>query len=86
MTSAHHTTLVVYGKTDCSQCTELLELLANTATDVTYLTLDIDYTREELMNIKPANVRTFPVSFIFDGENYTYISNADIPSLINKLD
>ena len=73
--------LVIYGKTDCPQCDSLLNRLGND--NYTYLTLGIDFTREELMNIKPSNVRTFPVSFIKENDILTYINNADIS--INTL-
>lgn len=73
--------LVIYGKTDCPQCDSLLNRLGNHS--YTYLTLDLDFTREELMNIKPSNVRTFPVSFIKENDILAYINNADIS--INTL-
>ena len=73
--------LVIYGKADCSQCDSLLTRLGND--NYTYLTLDLDFTREELMNIKPSNVRTFPVSFIKENDILAYINNADIS--INTL-
>lgn len=68
--------LVIYGKTDCPQCDSLLNRLKSVP--FKYLTLGIDFTREELMDIKPTNVRTFPVSFIKENDTLTYIKNEDI--------
>lgn len=73
--------LVIYGKTDCPQCDSLLNRLKNVP--FKYLTLGIDFTREELMDIKPANVRTFPVSFIKENDTLTYIKNEDIDIYIS---
>ena len=73
--------LVIYGKTDCPQCDALLARLNET--ELTYLTLDVDFTREDLMDIKPLNVRTFPVSFIKENDILTYIKNEDIDSYIS---
>ena len=72
--------LVIYGKTDCPQCDNLLNKLGDT--HLTYLTLDVHFTREELMYIKPPNVRTFPVSFIKENDVLTYIKNEDIDTSI----
>lgn len=68
--------LVIYGKTDCPQCDSLLSKLGTKK--FKYLTLGADFTREDLMEVKPANVRTFPVSFIKDNDTLTYIKNEDI--------
>ncbi len=68
--------LVIYGKNDCPQCDALKLQLSNI--DYTYLTLDVDFTREELVEIKPPQVRTFPVSFIKENDTLTYIKNEDI--------
>lgn len=73
--------LVIYGKPDCPQCDALLTRLNKT--ELTYLTLDVDFTREDLMDIKPPNVRTFPVSFIKENDTLTYIKNEDIDSYIS---
>lgn len=74
--------LVIYSKTDCSQCEELMNRLDSTNVNYTYLTLGESYDREELMEIKPANVRTFPVSFIKENNVLTYIKNEDISNNI----
>lgn len=70
--------LVIYSKTDCSQCEELMHRLDSTNVNYTYLTLGESYDREELMEIKPPSVRTFPVSFIKENDTLTYIKNEDI--------
>ena len=76
--------LIIYGKTDCSQCIELKHTLDSKGLDYTYLILDEDFSRDDLVKIKPANVRTFPVSFIKENDKLTYIKNADIS--INTLE
>lgn len=73
--------LVIYGKADCPQCDALLVRLNET--ELTYLTLGVHFTREDLMDIKPANVRTFPVSFIKENDMLTYIKNEDIDIYIS---
>ena len=70
--------LIIYGKTDCSQCIELKHTLDSKGLVYTYLILDEDFSRDELVKIKPANVRTFPVSFIKENDKLTYIKNTDI--------
>lgn len=70
--------LIIYGKSECPQCDTLLHKLNEFELDFTYLTLDLNYKREELMDIKPVSVRTFPVSFIKYNGDITYIKNDDI--------
>ncbi|QGZ16223.1 glutaredoxin [Erwinia phage Hena1] len=56
----------VYGKDNCPFCTAAKGLLMSKALPFTYLTLGVDYTREELIEkCAPAIPRTVPQ--IFDG-------------------
>ena len=68
--------LVIYGKEDCPQCDALL--LRLNKTKLRYLKLGVHFTRKDLMDVKPPNVRTFPVSFIKENGTLTYIKNEDI--------
>ena len=81
--------LVIYGKEDCPQCDSLKLRLTNDNIPFTYLVLNKDFSTKELMEIKPLDVRTFPVSFIkyehwhWKDVVLDYIKNADIS--INSL-
>lgn len=72
--------LVVYGKPDCSQCVELVQKLKADAIPYEYKTLGEDFTREDLVEIKPPQVRTFPVPFIVDEDDniVRYIKPQDV--------
>ena len=50
---------IVYGKRDCIYCTKAKELLTSMNYEFDYLTLDIDYTREELKELVP-DAKTVP--------------------------
>ena len=68
--------LVIYGKTDCSQCDSLLTRLGND--NYTYLTLGIDFTREELMNIAETQEgleKLYNEAKKIDNENYVSTIN-----------
>lgn len=57
---------LVYGKENCPFCTAAKDLLTAKALPFTYLTLGVDYTREELIDkCAPVIPRTVPQ--IFDG-------------------
>lgn len=73
--------LVIYGKEDCGQCTALVNRLKSDDIPYTYLKLDEDYDMKDLMTIKPAAVRQFPMPFIVDEEDGTthrYIKPDDV--------
>lgn len=69
--------IYVYGKDNCSKCDTLQMTLKSREIDYTYLKLDEDFTREELMKIKPSHVREFPVMF---DENGNYL--AEVPQTV----
>lgn len=73
--------LVIYGKDSCSRCDQLKAKLSSDGIPYTYLKLDIDYSMEDLMKIKPATVRSFPLPFMVDEEDGTthrYIKPDDV--------
>lgn len=72
--------VVVYGKEDCPKCNEVVTALENTKNPITfeYLKMGVDFTRDEIMEKKPPRVREFPVCFIGNDSNESYISNNDL--------
>lgn len=72
--------VLVYGKENCPKCTEVINALENTKEPITfeYLKMGKDFTRDEIMEIKPPHVREFPVCLFNDGYGKTYISNQDL--------
>ena len=85
--------LVIYGKSDCAQCDSLKMRLTSEDIPYTYLLLNTDYGTKELMEIKPLDVRTFPVPFIkrYEDGDYQFdyikpedinVMNEDIASLV----
>ena len=74
--------LIIYGKPGCSQCDSLKFRLDSENIPYTYLMLNVDYGIKDLMEIKPDDVRTFPVSFIenkvHDDIEMIYIKNDKI--------
>ena len=53
----------IYGKPSCPFCTQAKQLAEQQGLDHVYLTLDVDYTREDLMQLVP-NARTVPQIFV----------------------
>lgn len=70
--------VVIYGKDQCPKCTSLKQLLDNRGIPYTYLTLNVDYGTKDLMEIKPLDVKSFPVSFIVCNDESIYIENSEI--------
>ena len=76
--------LVIYGKPGCPQCDSLKLRLDSEKIPYTYLVLNVDYGIKDLMEIKPVDVRTFPVSFVkyehwhWKTIEYDYIKNDEI--------
>ena len=52
--------LVIYSKDNCQQCDSAKLLCQMKGIDYVVKTLDVDYTREDLMHISP-KARSFPV-------------------------
>lgn len=52
--------LTIYSKEKCSQCDSAKLLCQMKGVDYVVKTLDVDYTRDELMHISP-KARSFPV-------------------------
>ena len=52
--------LVIYSKDNCQQCDSAKLLCQMKGVDYVVKTLDVDYTRDELMHISP-KARSFPV-------------------------
>ena len=52
--------LVIYSKDNCQQCDSAKLLCQMKGIDYVVKTLDVDYTREDLMRISP-KARSFPV-------------------------
>ena len=52
--------LVIYSKEKCQQCDSAKLLCQMKGVDYVVKTLDVDYTRDELMHISP-KARSFPV-------------------------
>lgn len=68
---------VVYGKEDCPFCEQTKALLTTKGLKFDYLTLGVDYDRDDLFNIAP-NARTVPQIWLVGGtdeveETWTYI-------------
>lgn len=63
---------IIYGKESCPHCVSAVELLKASGIDFTYKKMEVDYTKEELLDIlAPFNVipRTVPqIVFDNDGE------------------
>ena len=80
----------VYGKPDCPQCEQVKMMLDISGTPYKYLTLDVDFTREELFEQFPT-ARTFPQvkdgDFIIGGigEFKTYHEDTHSGSTEGKL-
>ena len=76
--------LIIYGKDNCPQCNTLKLRLAHDEIPYTYLNLNTDYGIKDLMEIKPIDVKSFPVSFIKETHwhwgtvTMTHINNEDI--------
>lgn len=70
--------LVIYGKDNCSQCDQLKAKLTSDDIPYTYLKLDVDYSMQDLMQIKPAAVRQFPMPFMVDSTTHRYIKPDDV--------
>jgi glutaredoxin 3 len=49
----------IYGKTNCPQCEEVKTMLDMNSMDYKYYTLDVDFSRDELLEHFPS-ARTFP--------------------------
>ena len=60
--------IVIYGKTNCSNCEMLRDILKNTKHK--YLTYGVDFTTKELKELYP-DVKQYPVINYF-GEVYTF--------------
>ena len=61
--------LVIYAKDNCQQCDSAKLLCQMKGVDYVVKTLDVDYTRDELMHISP-KARSFPVIVVkvkYDG-------------------
>ena len=61
--------LVIYSKDNCQQCDSAKLLCQMKGVDYVVKTLDVDYTRDELMHISP-KARSFPVIVVkvkYDG-------------------
>ncbi len=52
--------LIIYSKDNCQQCDSAKLLCQMKGVDYVVKTLDVDYTRDELMHISP-KARSFPV-------------------------
>ena len=52
--------LVIYSKDNCQQCDSAKLLCQMKGVDYVVKTLDVDYTRDELMHISP-KARSFPI-------------------------
>lgn len=52
--------LTIFSKENCQQCDSAKLLCQMKGVDYVVKTLDVDYTRDELMHISP-NARSFPV-------------------------
>ena len=52
--------LVIYSKDNCQQCDSAKLLCQMKGVDYVVKTLDIDYTRDELMHVSP-KARSFPI-------------------------
>lgn len=57
---------VIYGKENCPFCERAKALLTQKGLEFTYLTLGVDYTREELLEMAP-DARTVPQIWTVDG-------------------
>jgi glutaredoxin len=53
----------IYGKPSCPFCQKAKDLAERKGLDYIYLTLDVNYTREDLMELVP-NARTVPQIFV----------------------
>jgi glutaredoxin 3 len=62
----------IYGKPNCPFCVKAKSLAELKNLDYVYLTLGVDYTREELINLVP-NARSVPQVFV----NETLIGGYD---------
>ena len=61
--------LVIYSKDNCQQCDSAKLLCQMKGVDYVVKTLDIDYTRDELMHVSP-KARSFPIIVVkvkYDG-------------------
>jgi glutaredoxin 1 len=58
--------ITIYGKENCSYCFMAKKLCENKGIDYQYKHLDVDFTREDLLNLTEGKARTFPQ--IFDDE------------------
>ena len=52
--------LIIYSKDNCQQCDSAKLLCQMKGVDYVVKTLDVDYTRDELMHISP-KARSFPI-------------------------
>jgi glutaredoxin 3 len=59
---------VVYGKQNCPFCDRAKRFLESQGVEYQYLQLDVDYTREELLEMAP-NARTVPQIWYYDDDN-----------------
>ena len=61
--------LIIYSKDNCQQCDSAKLLCQMKGVDYVVKTLDVDYTRDELMHISP-KARSFPIIVVkvkYDG-------------------
>lgn len=63
---------VIYGKDNCSYCEKAKNLLTIKKLEFEYLTLDKDYTREELLDLAP-DARTVPQIWLENKGELLYI-------------
>ena len=60
--------ITIYSKPNCTFCVQAEELCKAKGLEYTVLKLDVDYTKEQLLEACPVPVRSVPQIFI-DGEH-----------------
>jgi glutaredoxin 3 len=66
---------LIYGKNSCPYCVSAKELLETRGLDYEYLTLNVDFTREELLEKAP-DAKTFPQIWHNSGDDIHHIGGA----------
>jgi len=61
---------VIYGKDGCPFCERAKALIKQKGGEYSYLTLNKDFTREELLELVP-EAKTFPQIWVEDDEEFT---------------
>ncbi len=68
---------IIYGKPNCPFCTNAKILLEQREQDFKYLTLDEDYSLDQIQSLVLEKTgvlpRTFPQIFVEDGEQLTHV-------------